>query len=171
MGFSLQEILSKTEGNRREIERNMDVTHGGFHPNEASIYSGLKAADKQGIYETLSKVSLKQLVVHLGLKEYYGSGLGIKEFLGHSGTLTTGVTGASGANYLIPDKVYAELFENARMADITPLVSNVVDTPGSYLKIDVEKDGTFIPHFGGSGGEAPDQQRSGHTWQLLENRR
>ena len=155
MGFSLQEIVSKTEANRREIERNMDATHGGFHPEEASIYTGLKDADKAAIYETLRSVSLKDLVLGLNLREYYGNRLA--EFLGHSGALTTGVTGAAGAHYLIPDKVYAELFENARGPDITPLVSNIVDTPGSYLKIDVEKDRTFKPHFQGSGGEAPDE--------------
>lgn len=147
MGFNLSEILTKTSGNRKEIERNMDATKGGFHPEEASIYSGLKAADQAGIMETLQKVSLRELVTKLGLKEY----------LGHSGALTTGTTGAAGANYLIPDKIYSELFENARCEDITPLVSNMLDTPGSYLKINVEKDGTFIPHFVASGGEAPDE--------------
>lgn len=155
MGFSLQEIVSKTKANLKEIERNMDATHGGFHPREASIYTGLKDADKAGIYETLRSVSLKELVLGLNLREYYGNRL--TEFMGHSGALTTGSTGWAGAHYLIPDKIYAELFENARGPDITPLVSNIVDTPGSYLKIDVEKDRTFKPHFVGSGGEAPDE--------------
>lgn len=149
MGFSLQEILGKTEvrKNLKEVECKMDGKKGGFHPDDASVYMGLKTAMKVGIYETLKKISLRQLVEKAGLKEY----------LGHSGALTTGSTGAAGANYLIPDKIYAELFENARGEDITPLVSNMVDTPGATLKIDCEIDGMFIPHFVSSGGESPDE--------------
>ena len=147
MPMNLAEILDATKDNRKAVERGMDSTHGGFHPEEASIYAGLPDAKKAEIYETLSKVPLRTLVEKLELKEY----------LGHSGALTTGSTGTSGAQYLLPDKIYAELFENARCADITPLVSNIVDTPGSTLKIDVEKDGSFIPHLDASGGEAPDE--------------
>ena len=147
MTMNLKEILDVTKDNRKEIERLMDHSKPYFHPEEASIYTGLKAAQRAEIYETLTKVPLKTLCQKLGLKEY----------LGHSGALTTGSTGTSGANYLLPDKIYAELFENARGADITPLVSNVVDTPGSTLKINVETDGTFIPHLASSGGEAPDE--------------
>ena len=147
MPMNLTEILEATKENRKAIERGMDATHGGFHPEEASIYNGLTDAKKGEIYETLTKVPLRTLVEKLELREY----------LGHSGALTTGTTGASGAQYLLPDKIYAELFENARCADITPLVSNIVDTPGSQLKFDVEKDGMFVPHLDASGGEAPDE--------------
>ena len=142
--MSLQEILSKTTQGRREVEAQMDKTHPGFHPEDASIYSGLKAADKQAIYETLSKVSLRELCEKLRLKEFLGST-----------TLTTGSMGAAGASYLIPDKIYATLFENARGMDIAPLISNVVDTPGATLKVDAEIDGQYKPHFGSGGGEAP----------------
>lgn len=145
MPMNLKEILEATKDNRKQIEHNMDMTHGGFHPEEASIYTGLKDAEKVEIYETLQKIPLHVLVEKLGLKEY----------LGHSGALTTGYT--ADASYLLPDKIYAELFENARCADITPLVSNIVDTPGATLKIDAEVDGKFIPHFFASGGEIPDE--------------
>lgn len=147
MPMNLKEILDVTKDNRKEIENLMDRTHPYFHPEEASIYSGLKPAHKTEIYETLQKIPLRTLCEKLGLTEY----------LGHSGSLTTGSTGTAGAHYLLPDKIYAELFENARCADITPIVSNIVDTPGSTLKIDVETDGTFIPHFFASGGEIPDE--------------
>jgi len=144
MGFSLQEILDKTKEGRKQVEDFMDKTKPSFHPQEASIYTGLKEADKAGIYETLSKVSLRTLIEKLRLTE----------FLGHSGTLTTGSTGTAGAHYLIPDKIYATLFENARNYDITPLVSNVVETPGATLKVDCEIDGQYEPKFSASGGEA-----------------
>lgn len=145
MGFSLQEILDKTVKGRKQVEACMDQTKPSFHPQEASIYKGLKQADKAGIYETLSKVPLRTLVEKLRLTEY----------LGHSGTLTTGSTGTAGAHYLIPDKIYATLFENARNYDITPLVSNIVETPGATLKVDCEIDGQYAPRFIGAGGEAP----------------
>ena len=145
MGFSLQEILDKTKDGRKQVEECLDQTKPFFHPQEASIYNGLNEADRAGIYETLSKVPLRTLVEKLRLTEY----------LGHSGALTTGTTGLTGAHYLIPDKVYATLFENAKGPDITPLVSNIVETPGATLKIDAEIDGQYKPKFVGSGGEAP----------------
>ena len=145
MGMSLQEILVATTQGRREVEAHMDKSHPSFHPEDASIYSGLKEAKQREIHEILNKVSLRELCEKLK----------ITEFLGHSGALTTGSTGASGANYLSPDKIYATIFENARCEDITPLVSNIVDTPGATLKIDAEIDGQYAPTFVGSGGEAP----------------
>jgi len=147
MTMNLSEILDKTAGNRKLIEHTMDQSKPYFHPQEASIYTDLKPSVANKIHETLTKVPLRVLIEKLHLREY----------LGHSGALTTGATGTAGAHYLLPDKIYAELFENARNVDITPLVSNIVDTPGATLKINVEKDYTFFPHFVGSGGEAPDE--------------
>ena len=74
----------------------------------------------------------------------------IKEFLGKSGT-----AGIAGAAYLIPDKIYDIYFEAARATDIVPLVSNFADCPGSTLKVDVEIDGQFVPHFFTGGGAQP----------------
>lgn len=146
MGFSLTEIMNKTKEGRKAVQECMDQTKPFFHPQEASIYTGLKAADKSGIFETLSKVPLRTLVEKLRLTEFLGHGVG---------RTTTGSSALAGAHYLIPDKVYATLFENARNVDITPLVSNIVETPGATLKIDCEIDGQFAPRFVGSGGEAP----------------
>lgn len=145
MGFSLQEILAKTKDGRKQVEECMDQTKPFFHPQDASIYTGLKEAEKAGIYETLSKVPLRTLVEKLRLTEFLGHGYG---------TASTGASGAAGAHYLIPDKVYATLFENARNYDITPLASNIVETPGATLKVDCEIDGQFTAHFVGAGGEA-----------------
>ncbi len=152
MGLSLQEILSKTEQTRKDVEHQLDLTKGGFHPEEASIYTGLPDSDKAGIYETLKSVSLRTLCEKLGLREYFGP----------STTLTTGTTAAAGAHYVIPDKIYAELFEAARGMDLAPLISNVVDTPGATLKVDAEVGMTpgsllppYMPKFVSSGGEPP----------------
>jgi len=146
MGFSLQEILSKTEQSRKEVEAQLDQTKPSFHPYDGSIYTGLNDADKAGIYETLRSVSLAELLWKLNLKEYFGP----------STTLTTGTTAAAGAPYVIPDKIYADLHEDARGMDLTPLISNMKgDTPGATLKIDCEDRDGFLPHFGSSGGEGP----------------
>ena len=158
MGFSLQEIMEKTATQRKEIEANMDQTHGGFHPREASIYAGLGDDDKRQIYETMQKISLPNMLAIAAQERGYLK-YDLKEIVSHSGALTTGFTGSAGAgfSYLLPDKVYTALFENASMTDITPQISNVVDTPGSYLKIDCEVDGAFKPKFVASGGEIPDE--------------
>lgn len=158
MGFSLQEILSKTEKQRQEVERNMDQSHGGFHPDEASIYTGLGADDRKNIHETLQQIPLP-LMLALAHAERNPLKPSIQEYIGHSGALTTGFTGVGmgGFNYLLPDKIYTTLFDNARCEDITPLVSNIVECPGAQLKLDVEVDGSFTPNFVASGGEAPDE--------------
>lgn len=156
MGFNLSEILDKTKDNRKEIQRNMDATHGGFHPHEASIYDGLKDAERAGIYETLKKIPVGAAIA-LALKERNELKRPLKEFIGHSGALTTGTTGSAGFNYLLPDIIYTQLYENARCTDITPLVSNTVECPGSQLKLDVEEDGSFSPNFTSGGGDSPDE--------------
>ena len=149
MPMNLKEILEATEQGRKEVQANMDMSHPTFHPEEATVYHGLPQAKQDEIHEFLLKTPLPKLM--RGLEKYDNR---VAEYLGHSGSLTTGAT--ANAAYLLPDKIYAELFENARCADITPLVSNIVDTPGSTLKIDVETDGTFAPDFFASGGEIPD---------------
>lgn len=145
VGYSLQEILDKTEATRKEVEAQLDLSKPSFHPEDGSIYTGLGDEDKTRIYETLRSVNLQTLVEKLHLKEYFGP----------STTLSTGITAAAGAQYVIPDKIYQELFDAARGMDLTPLISNVMDTPGATLKIDCEEKAGFKPHFVSSGGEAP----------------
>jgi hypothetical protein len=148
--------MEKTKDNRKNIKANMDATHGGFHPHEASIYDGLKDADRAGIYETLKKIPVSAAIA-LAMAERKELKRPLKEFVGHSGALTTGFTGAAGFDNLLPDIIYTQLYENARCADITPLVSNIVECPGSQLKLDVEVDGSFSPNFSASGGETADE--------------
>ena len=156
MGFNLSEIMDKTKDNRKAIEKNMDQTHGGFHPFERSIYSGLNDSDMAGIRETIAKIPVGQAIALAAQDSGILKG-SLREFVGHSGSLTTGTTGASGFNYLLPDIIYTQLYDNARGADITPLVSNIVECPGSELKLDVEFDGSFSPNFTSGGGDSPDE--------------
>ena len=155
--FSLQEILEKTTENRKLIRDEMDRTHGGFHPQEQSIYTGLNADDKQGIFETLKALPLSYWLAAASVNEGYAKENILKEFIGHSGSLTTGTTGAMGFNYLLPDVIYTALFENASQEDIAPLISNMLECPGAELKVDAEADDKFKPGFTAAGGDAPNK--------------
>lgn len=155
--FNLSEILDKTKENRKLIEAEMDRTHGGFHPQENSIYQGLNDADRQGIFETLQKIPLAYMLAAGAVNQGIKDASILKEFIAHSGSLTTGTLGAAGFNYLLPDVIYTALFENARGEDMTPLISNMLECPGPELKVDAEADDKFKPKFTSSGGEAPYQ--------------
>jgi hypothetical protein len=155
--LSLQEILEKTADNRKVIREEMDRTHGGFHPQEQSIYTGLSPADKQGIYETVKALPLSYWIAAGAVAEGYANENVLKEFIGHSGSLTTGTTGAMGFNYLLPDVIYTALFENASQEDIAPLISNMLECPGPELKVDAEADDKFKPGFTAAGGDAPNK--------------
>ena len=154
MGFNLSEIMEKTKDQRKQIEDHMDQTHGGFHPSEGSIYSGLNDSDRQGIYETLKKIPLPTMIAMAASERGYLKH-DLKEFVGHSGALTTGFTGSasSGFSYLLQDAIYTGLFENATMTDLTPTISNVMTSPTAWLKIDAEVDGQYKPKWFASGGE------------------
>ena len=153
--FSLQEVLEKTAPQRKTIQETMDRTHGGFHPHENSIYDGLGDADKSGIYETLSKVPLSYWLAAGAVNEGLKDPSTLKEYIGHSGSLTTGVTGASGFNYLLPDVIYTGMLLRSRCADIVPLATNLLECPGPELKVDAEVAGSFKPKFTTSGGDSP----------------
>jgi hypothetical protein len=153
--FNLQEIMDKTAANRKLIEEEMDRTHGGFYPYDQSIYTGLNDADKAGIHETLTKVPLAYWLAAGAVNQGLKDSSVLKEYVMHSGALTTGTIGAQGFNYLLPDIIYTALFENASQDDIAPLISNMLECPGAELKVDAEADDKFKPGFTSSGGEAP----------------
>ena len=155
--FTLQEVLEKTKDNRKLIEQEMDRTHGGFHPQDQSIYTGLGGDDRKQIFETLKTIPLSYMLAAAAVERGYKNENILREFIVHSGSLTTGTVGAMGFNYLLPDVIYTGLFENASGADITPLVSNILECPGPELKVDAEADDKFKPKFTSSGGEAPYQ--------------
>ena len=152
--FNLSEIMEKTKENRTTIERNMDATHGGFHPEEASIFDGLKDADILGIKETLKAIPLPTMIA-LAAKERGYMKMDLAEFIGHSGSLTTGFTGAgaAGFSYLLPDAIYGNMLERASLADLAPTISNVLSSPTAWLKINAEEDGNYKPKWFSSGGE------------------
>jgi len=153
--FNLSEILEKTKENRKLIEAEMDRTHGGFHPQEQSIYTGLGGDDRKQIFETLKAIPLPYMLAAAAVERGLSKENALKEFIVHSGSLTTGTVGAQGFNYLLPDVIYTALFENASMEDITPQISNMLECPGPELKVDAEADDKFKPGFTSSGGEAP----------------
>lgn len=130
--IGLQEMVKRTVPQRKAIEELLDDGKG-FYPGDASILKGQKPANKHEIMETLRAVPLRHF---------------IREYLGSSGT-----SGLAGAYYLIPDKVYDIFFESACQTDIVPLCCNIVDCPGSSLKVDIEKTGQYAAHFFGGGGE------------------
>jgi hypothetical protein len=133
--IGLQEMIRRTVDQRKEIEEAMDQTKSGFYPGDASILKGQPQARKLEMMETLRNVPLRHF---------------IKEYLGSSGT-----AGLAGAAYLIPDKIYDVFFESACQTDIVPLCCNIVDCPGSSLKVDIEKTGQYEAHFFGGGGAQP----------------
>jgi len=153
--FSLTEVLDKTAENRKVIEHEMDRTHGGFHPFDQSIYTGLGAEDKARIHETIKAIPLSYWLASAAVARGDKPESILKEFIVHSGALTTGTTGAMGYNYLLPDVIYTALFENASQDDIAPLISNMLECPGPELKVDAEADDKFKPGFTSSGGDAP----------------
>lgn len=143
MTLSLQEVLSKTETQRKLIQETMERSgrKGGFHPDErtgentyCTIYDGLGKADFNDVRETMAQVPFKKLM----------------EFLGKSGT-----TGIAGAAYLIPDKIYDIMFRKAYASDLTAQAMRIVDTPGSTLKVDYATGG-YRPKRFGSGGAMPE---------------
>ena len=111
--LSFQEMVNKTEDQRHNLKRHLG--RGVFHPDECSIFHGLKPAD------------------YIELKEAYNR-YTLAEFLAKSGT-----TGIAGAAYLIPDKVHDTLIAASYKSDKVPLfAAQVVNGwPGGKLLVDI----------------------------------
>ena len=128
---------------------------GGFHPADATIFAGQTKANYLDLKESIRVIPLARLIVaaskDLGLKV---SNYWLTEYLGASGTADI-----AGAAYLIPDKIYDICFQAAYMTDLVPLASNLMDCPGSTLKIDGEIDGQFNAKYFGGGGEMPTETK------------
>jgi hypothetical protein len=128
--YSIQEMVDKTEVQRRQVEADMDA-HGFFDPAEtASILHGQKALIRYRLAESLRAIPMQ-------------------EFLMKSGT-----TGVAGATYLIPDKLHDDLVFYAGETDMCPLISAqmVNGWEGGDLKVDIVNDETYIanPMISGS---------------------
>ena len=129
--ISLQEVLGKTEKQRRDIRDVMDGG-AGFHPEDASIYTGQNLDDYYKIKETLRAVSVRKLI----------------EFLGKGTTL---------GNYLIADKIHDDLVFYVSQTDIAPLINaQVVEGwTGADLIVNVVDDESYKPHFTVAGAISP----------------
>lgn len=111
--FSLQESINHAEKQLKEIRSYMDST-GSYHPDAASLYTGLKQAEAYELHETLKAVTYPQL----------------REYLGKGQTL---------GDYLIAAKVHDDLVTYSIEKDIVPLISKQViyGWQGGDLSVDI----------------------------------
>jgi hypothetical protein len=115
--YSIQEMLSKTEQQRKQIEDWVD-SHNTFHPLDASIFTGLNHADTFELYESIHNTPLK---------EFIGKG------------------GPQGADYLAFDKIHDTMISASRVYDQVPLMSAymVEGWKGADLKVPIAKDSSY----------------------------
>jgi len=151
--LSIQEMVNKTESQRKAIEANLDASPACYDHDMANLFAGQGKADSKQIMETLRNVSLQQIVRRCTPNEL---GFKVREFLASSGT-----TGIAGAVYLIPTKIYQIMFDSAVQADICDQISIAMvpaeEIPGTTLQVDIAKDGSYVPKKYSSGGAMPAQ--------------
>ena len=134
--ISLQETIEKTKPQLKHIREVMDKGKG-WHPDDASIYTGLGLADKFAVRETLRTVTIRQLI----------------EFLGKGTTL---------GDYLVADKVHDTLVLAANITDLAPLINAQVINgwEGGDLIVNVTDEAEYVPHFTVAGAKAPSETQS-----------
>jgi len=134
--YSIQEMIEKTQIQRKAIEQTMDANKC-FHPEDANIFSGQKRSVERELRESLNRLSLSQLL----------------EFLIKSGT-----QGIAGAAYLVPDKVSQTLYHAAKRYDIVPLISQVITGwQGAAIDVNIAVDESYKPKYFGGGGSLPEE--------------
>lgn len=126
--LSIQEMIDKTEKQRRAVKDSMDEL-GSFHPSDASILDNQKSEDYYLIKETLRNIPLTEFIQK-------GTTLG---------------------NYLVADKVHSDLLTYSQPTDKVPLISGwVIDGwEGADLKVTVADDESFQPNVWVGGASAP----------------
>lgn len=143
--LSLQEMRDRTETQRRRIEHHMDAS-GYFDPtvditNEGypTILADQPAAVRRELIESLHAIPLHRFVQRAGV---------IAEF---------SADGLLGGEYLIPDKIYADIVMAADQEDLVPHISAVMvdGWSGGDLKIPVANRHSYRPVQGSSGGQFP----------------
>ena len=124
--LSIQEMVQKTEQQRKAIEEVMD-SKGYYHPEDANLFMGQKRSIQREISESLRKIPLR-------------------EFLGK---------GIAGADYLIPAKIHQILISASKRFDIVPQISMqiVEGWQGGSLKVDIIVDESLRAKKFASGGE------------------
>lgn len=130
--LSIQEMVSKTENQRKEIKQAIEA-EGKFHPSVANLFTDQKRGTRRDLSEALHAIPLR-------------------EFLIKSGT-----TGVAGAAYLIPDKLHSILISAAQDFDIAPLVSQQIISgwKGGDLDVDIVVHQSLRAEQGAMGGEIP----------------
>jgi len=153
-GLSIQEMVSKTEDQRKLIEKALDGNSGknaGWCPAEdgATIFANQGRQDFKDLKESLHEIPLQALIAAAAddLKLPYRA----KEYL-----IASGTTGVQGAAYLIPDKIQDIFYTASNATDIAPLVAEIVNPAGSSIKIDVEVDGQYDGGQVAGGAAAPE---------------
>lgn len=123
--YGLQEILSKTEEQRRNVKRSMERL-GGFNYQDANIYQGLKSSVENEIRKSMYRIPLK-------------------EFL---------IAGSTKSNYLIADKLASILYRAAQPMDLATLISaDVINGwEGGDLTVDITDRYSLKARRSGSGG-------------------
>ena len=143
--LSIQEMVQKTEKQRKDITRAMDSGRI-FDYSEANLFRSPEANDVE--HGALGKEDAANIRETL-------RAVPLREFMAKSGS-----TGIAGAAYLIPDKIHTTLFDASVGTDLVGELSIaiVTDIPGSSLKVDVGKDGSYVCHDASSGGKFPDEE-------------
>lgn len=140
--LSIEEILGKTEAQRKRIETCLDG-FGFYHPNvniknegTASLTDGLSRADAWAVTESMRAIPLR-------------------EFLAKSGT-----TGLMGAAYLVPVKAQDLAVFYSLQSDRVPLLSAQVlqDWQGDQWKVSVADDESYVPKTFSSGGRMAEEE-------------
>jgi hypothetical protein len=135
--ISLQDVISKTQQQRNAIHECLQRTSGtvGWHPEDASIYDGLNAADTYEVSEFMRNISLAELLVK-------GSS-------------------AQGADDIVAAKLHDTLIYAAKDYDLAPLIGyTVTKWAGSDLKVNIVKDGSYTPKPFAAGAKLPDVNAS-----------
>jgi hypothetical protein len=120
--LSFQDIVSKTQVQRKAIRECLEATSKskGWHPEDASLYDGLGAADTYEIKEALNNMTLAEVL--------------------QKGSTT------QGADVIVAAKLHDTLILAGKPYDLCERIGYMATTwDGSDLKVDVVKDGSYTP--------------------------
>ncbi len=126
--LSLQETINKTEKQLKAIKESMEAK-GCYHPDDASLYSGLNVADRYEVEQVIKSVSLA-------------------EFLAKTSSTSSGA-------YLIAAKLHDDLIMFSKKTDIVPLISAHMASQwdGGDLQVNIVDDQSYKPTPFSSGGK------------------
>lgn len=127
--LNFREVLDKTVEQRKRIRETLQ--NGTFHPEDASLYDGLKAADSYEVRQTLDSMSLAEVLIK-------GSS-------------------AMGGDSIIAAKVHDTIVTAAKNTDICALIGYVTDKwEGANLTVPIAIDGSYVPKKAAGIGKGAD---------------